>query len=119
MRPRMWSRRARRSSRWTWHPQLAYANIQALRTLCPGMYGAEGFFDAVNPATGAARPAPEGLERADTAAAKGDGHQTEMPPDPPATQRSHPKGAGSVGGGSSVTGTEPGKPGLSPQMRTA
>jgi hypothetical protein len=34
-------------------PQQAYANIQALRTLYPGVYGADGFFDAVNPATGA------------------------------------------------------------------
>ena len=31
----------------------AYANIQALRTLYPGVYGPDGFFDAVNPATGA------------------------------------------------------------------
>jgi hypothetical protein len=34
-------------------PQQAYANIQALRTLYPGVYGTDGFFDAVNPATGA------------------------------------------------------------------
>jgi hypothetical protein len=34
-------------------PQQAYANIQALRRLYPGVYGANGFFDAVNPATGA------------------------------------------------------------------
>jgi Putative glucoamylase len=34
-------------------PQEAYANIQALRTRYPGVYGADGFFDAVNPATGA------------------------------------------------------------------
>jgi hypothetical protein len=34
-------------------PQQAYANIQALRTLYPGLYGTDGFFDAVNPATGA------------------------------------------------------------------
>ena len=34
-------------------PQQAYANIQALRTLYPGVYGADGFFDAVNPVTGA------------------------------------------------------------------
>ena len=34
-------------------PQQAYANIQALRTLYPGSYGADGFFDAVNPVTGA------------------------------------------------------------------
>jgi Putative glucoamylase/Protein of unknown function (DUF3131) len=34
-------------------PRRAYANIQALRTLYPGVYGADGFFDAVNPATGA------------------------------------------------------------------
>jgi hypothetical protein len=34
-------------------PQQAYANIQALRTLYPGVYGADGFFDAVSPATGA------------------------------------------------------------------
>jgi hypothetical protein len=32
-------------------PQQAYANIQALRTLYPGVYGADGFFDAVNPTT--------------------------------------------------------------------
>ena len=34
-------------------PQQAYANIQALRTLYPGVYGPVGFFDAVNPVTGA------------------------------------------------------------------
>jgi len=34
-------------------PQQAYANIEALRTRYPGVYGADGFFDAVNPATGA------------------------------------------------------------------
>ncbi|HEX9097535.1 MAG TPA: glucoamylase family protein [Candidatus Dormibacteraeota bacterium] len=33
-------------------PQQAYANIQALRTLYPGVYGPVGFFDAVNPTTG-------------------------------------------------------------------
>jgi hypothetical protein len=33
-------------------PQQAYANIQALRSLYPGVYGANGFFDAVNPTTG-------------------------------------------------------------------
>jgi Putative glucoamylase/Protein of unknown function (DUF3131) len=33
-------------------PQQAYDNIQALRTLYPGVYGADGFFDAVNPTTG-------------------------------------------------------------------
>ncbi len=34
-------------------PQQAYANIQRLRTLYPGLYGPDGFFDAVNPVTGA------------------------------------------------------------------
>jgi hypothetical protein len=34
-------------------PQAAYANIQTLRRLYPGIYGADGFFDAVNPTTGA------------------------------------------------------------------
>jgi hypothetical protein len=34
-------------------PQQAYANIQALRTRYPGVYGSDGFFDAVNPTTGA------------------------------------------------------------------
>ena len=34
-------------------PQQAYANIQKLRTLYPGIYGVGGFFDAVNPTTGA------------------------------------------------------------------
>ena len=34
-------------------PRQAYANIAALRTLYPGVYGADGFFNAVNPATGA------------------------------------------------------------------
>ncbi len=34
-------------------PQQAYANIQTLRTLYPGIYGTGGFFDAVNPSTGA------------------------------------------------------------------
>ncbi|HEY3753444.1 MAG TPA: glucoamylase family protein [Pseudonocardiaceae bacterium] len=35
-------------------PQQAYANIQALRTLYPDVYGSDGgFFDSVNPTTGA------------------------------------------------------------------
>jgi putative glucoamylase/uncharacterized protein DUF3131 len=34
-------------------PRQAYANIQALRTRYPGVYGADGFFDAVNPVSGA------------------------------------------------------------------
>ena len=34
-------------------PQQAFANITALRTLYPGVYGVDGFFDAVNPTTGA------------------------------------------------------------------
>jgi hypothetical protein len=34
-------------------PQQAYANITALRTRYPGVYGADGFFDAVDPVTGA------------------------------------------------------------------
>ncbi|MGI8828053.1 MAG: glucoamylase family protein [Chloroflexota bacterium] len=34
-------------------PQQAFANIQALRTLYPGVYGAQGFYDALNPTTGA------------------------------------------------------------------
>jgi hypothetical protein len=33
-------------------PQQALANIQALRADYPGVYGADGFFDAVNPTTG-------------------------------------------------------------------
>jgi hypothetical protein len=33
-------------------PQQAYANIQALRSIYPGIYGPDGFFDAVNPTTG-------------------------------------------------------------------
>jgi hypothetical protein len=33
-------------------PQQAYANIQKLRQLYPGVYGSGGFFDAVNPQTG-------------------------------------------------------------------
>ncbi len=34
-------------------PQKAYANIEALRTLYPGIYGSDGgFYDAVNPVTG-------------------------------------------------------------------
>jgi Putative glucoamylase/Protein of unknown function (DUF3131) len=34
-------------------PQQAYANLQALRTLYPGIYSADGgFYDAVNPETG-------------------------------------------------------------------
>ncbi len=33
-------------------PQQAYANIAALRRIYPGVYGAHGFFDAVNPTTG-------------------------------------------------------------------
>ena len=34
-------------------PQQAYANIAALRTRYPGLYSGHGFFDAVNPVTGA------------------------------------------------------------------
>jgi hypothetical protein len=34
-------------------PQEAYANIQNLRGQFPGVYGANGFFDALNPTTGA------------------------------------------------------------------
>jgi hypothetical protein len=34
-------------------PQQAYANIQNLKSDFPGLYGADGFFDAVNPTTGA------------------------------------------------------------------
>jgi hypothetical protein len=34
-------------------PQRAFANIEALRRLYPGVYGPDGFFDAVDPATGA------------------------------------------------------------------
>jgi len=34
-------------------PQQAYANISALRRLYPGLYGADGFFDSVDPTTGA------------------------------------------------------------------
>jgi Putative glucoamylase/Protein of unknown function (DUF3131) len=33
-------------------PQQAYTNIQKLRTQFPDVYGANGFFDAVNPTTG-------------------------------------------------------------------
>jgi Putative glucoamylase/Protein of unknown function (DUF3131) len=33
-------------------PQQAYANIEALRTLYPDVYGPHGFYDAVNPTTG-------------------------------------------------------------------
>jgi hypothetical protein len=34
-------------------PQQAYLNIKALRAGYPGVYGVDGFFDAVNPTTGA------------------------------------------------------------------
>jgi hypothetical protein len=34
-------------------PQAAFANIEALKTDFPGLYGPVGFFDAVNPVTGA------------------------------------------------------------------
>jgi hypothetical protein len=34
-------------------PQQAFANIAALRSLYPGLYGADGFFDSVDPVTGA------------------------------------------------------------------
>jgi hypothetical protein len=34
-------------------PQQAYANISTLRSQYPGIYGVDGFFDAVNPTTGA------------------------------------------------------------------
>jgi hypothetical protein len=34
-------------------PQAAYDNLTRLRSLFPGVYGAHGFFDAVNPTTGA------------------------------------------------------------------
>jgi Putative glucoamylase/Protein of unknown function (DUF3131) len=33
-------------------PQQAFANIEALRARYPGVYGVDGFFDAVNPVTG-------------------------------------------------------------------
>jgi hypothetical protein len=33
-------------------PQAAYANINRLRANYPGVYGVDGFFDAVNPTTG-------------------------------------------------------------------
>jgi len=33
-------------------PQQAFANIQTLHSMYPGVYGADGFFDAVNPTTG-------------------------------------------------------------------
>ena len=35
-------------------PQMAYENIERLRSRYPGVYGADGgFYDAVNPVTGA------------------------------------------------------------------
>jgi hypothetical protein len=34
-------------------PQQAFANIETLRNRYPGVYGVNGFFDAVNPLTGA------------------------------------------------------------------
>jgi hypothetical protein len=34
-------------------PQAAYRNIMRLKRLFPGVYGSRGYFDAVNPATGA------------------------------------------------------------------
>jgi hypothetical protein len=34
-------------------PEQAYANIQTMRSLYPGIYGVDGFFDALNPTTGA------------------------------------------------------------------
>ena len=34
-------------------PQEAFANIAELRSRYPGVYGVDGFFDAVNPTTGA------------------------------------------------------------------
>ena len=44
-------------------PQQAFANITALRSRYPGVYGADGFFDAVNPATGAkGAPTPDYTE---------------------------------------------------------
>src|SRR6266702_4631722 len=33
-------------------PQQAFANIEALRSHYPDLYGVDGFFDAVNPTTG-------------------------------------------------------------------
>ena len=33
-------------------PQRALANIETLRSRYPGVYGVDGFFDAVNPTTG-------------------------------------------------------------------
>jgi hypothetical protein len=33
-------------------PRQSYANIQALRKLYPGVYGTDGYFDAVDPAAG-------------------------------------------------------------------
>ena len=46
-------------------PQQAYANIEALRSLYPGVYGPVGFFDAVNPTDGgdrSARPCPRPVD---------------------------------------------------------
>jgi hypothetical protein len=34
-------------------PQAAFANIVRMKTQFPGVYGARGFFDALNPSTGA------------------------------------------------------------------
>src|SRR4051794_39864114 len=34
-------------------PQAAYANIMRMKAQFPGVYGSRGFFDALNPSTGA------------------------------------------------------------------
>ena len=47
-------------------PQAAYANLQALRTLYPGVYSADGgFYDAVNPHDGLGRPPAAGARPVD------------------------------------------------------
>ena len=34
-------------------PQAAYANLMRMKRKFPGVYGAQGFYDALNPTTGA------------------------------------------------------------------
>jgi hypothetical protein len=73
-------------------PQQAYANIQALRADYPGVYGADGFFDAVNPTTGAGRSPRPGARPVDDHGGAG---QRAGQPGHPARLRERP---GVVGG---------------------
>ncbi len=46
-------------------PQAAYANIMRLKREFPGVYGPQGFYDALNPTTGRSRPPDPGARPVD------------------------------------------------------